>query len=102
MRHLCREPSMPQSLDDSGSGAPPRDILVLRNELAQAERVLRERAENEAVRLAEAERVAWREAQADCFQFDRIRERVKARLEAIEAGNPEKFPREREWAEMAS
>jgi hypothetical protein len=101
MRRLCREPNMPLSLSDSRTGAPPRNVLSLRHELAQAERVLRERAASEAVRLAEAESVAWREAQDMCFAFDRIRERVKARLQAINAGDRERFPCERKWAEMA-
>ena len=51
-------PTLPSS---SGTVEHPRDIVVLRRELAQAERELREKAEREAVRLAEAERVAWRE-----------------------------------------
>jgi hypothetical protein len=101
MHRLSREPTMPKPLSDSGTGVTPRDILVLRHELAQAEKTLRERAEGEAARLAEAERAAWRQAQADCFQFDRIRESAKARVSIIMAGSPERFPRERELAEMA-
>src|ERR1700722_3802182 len=80
---------------------PARDILALRRELAQAERILREKAEREARRLSEIELVAWREAQDACFSFDRIRLNVNSRLKAIQAGNRERFPGERRLAEMA-
>jgi len=78
-----------------------RDIVALRRELAQAEGILRGKAEGEARRLAEAERVAWREAQEACFAFDRIRQSANSRLEAIQAGDRERFVGERRLAEMA-
>jgi hypothetical protein len=77
------------------------DIVALRRELAQAERGLRERAEREAVRLAEVERLAWREARADCLQLERIRLTAQTRLEAIIVGGSERFLGECELAEMA-
>jgi hypothetical protein len=79
---------------------PARDIVALRRELAQAEWILRERAEREARLLAEAERVAWLDAQAACISFDRIRHRVNSRLKAIDTGEREKFLGERRLAEM--
>jgi hypothetical protein len=100
MRRLCRESTVPTALSDSGTGAPPRDIVALRRELAQAERWLRERAEREAKRLAEAEREAWREARDACFLFDRIQQNVTSRLNAIEAGGQERFLGERRLAEL--
>jgi hypothetical protein len=92
---------MPTLITDSGTGATPQDILSLRRELAQAERTLRERAECEAVRLVEAERVARREAREDCLQLERIRRNANARLEAIRRGHRERFPAEHALAEMA-
>lgn len=80
------------------SGSHPRDIAALRHELAQAERELRERAEHEAVLLAETERVAWREAREDCLQLERIRRDVTARTEVIRDGGRERFPGERALA----
>lgn len=85
-------------------GANPvaaRDIVALRRELAQAERALREKAEHEAQRLADAERVAWVEAQEACSSFDSIRRSVNSRLKAIQAGERERFVGERRLAEMA-
>jgi hypothetical protein len=92
---------LPRTYHDAGTGATPRDIVALRRGLAQEERGLRERAQREAVRLAEAECVAWREAQADCLQLQRIRRSAKRRLESIIAESPESFSGERELAEMA-
>jgi hypothetical protein len=81
--------------------ADARDIMALRRELARAERVLRDNAEREARRLAKAEHVAWREAQDACFLYDYIRANVNRRLEAIRAGEHERFPGELRLAEMA-
>jgi hypothetical protein len=98
---VLRKPGIVTSLSDSETGAAPGEIVVLRRELAQAERELLLRAGREAVRLAEAERVVWRKAQADCLQLERIRRNAKKRLEAIIAGDSERFAGERELAEMA-
>ena len=81
--------------------ADTHGIVALRRELVLAERMLRETAECEARRLAEAEHVAWLEAQDACFAFDRIRQRASKRLEAIRAGDRERFLGERRLAEMA-
>jgi hypothetical protein len=78
-----------------------RDIAALRSELACAEREFREKAEREAQRLAEAEHLAWREAQDACFAFDRICRLARARLSAIQNGDSERFLNERKLAEMA-
>ncbi len=91
-------PTLPSS---SGTVEHPRDIVVLRRELAQAERELREKAEREAVRLAEAERVAWRETRENCLQVERIRRRATARIEAIRHGGRERFTGERALAVIA-
>ncbi len=80
---------------------PARDIVALRRELAQAERMLHEKAGREARQLAVAERVAWREAQDACFFFDGIRPSVNSRLKALQAGDHERFLGERRLAEMA-
>ena len=77
------------------------EIVELRLKLAHAERLLRESAECEAQRLAAAEHVAWCEAQGACFAFDRIRQNVNRRREAIRAGDSERFAGERALAEMA-
>jgi hypothetical protein len=77
------------------------DIVALRRELAHAERVLRERAEREARRLGESERIAWREARDSCWAFDRIREAANAGLETNLARGRERFPGECSLAEMA-
>jgi hypothetical protein len=69
--------------------------------LAQAERILREKAAPYARRLAEEEIRAWRDAQEACFLFDRIRHNANVRLDAIRAGSPEWFVGERRLAEMA-
>jgi len=74
-------------------------VTALRRELAQVERALREHAEREGIRLARAERDAWREARDACHVFDRIRTRACARLEAIRAGSSERFSGERQLAE---
>jgi len=95
------ERTMPTLPSSSGTVEHPRDIVVLRRELAQAERKLRERAEREAVRLAEAERVAWRETREACLQLERIRRDANARFEAIRRGEQERFPAEYALAEMA-
>jgi hypothetical protein len=76
-------------------------IVALRRELARAERILREKARSEAVRMAAAERIAWREAREKCLQLERIRRNAKARLSAICNGSPERFSGERTLAEMA-
>jgi len=81
--------------------AEVRDIVALRRELAHAERVLRDNADREARRLAQAEHVAWREAQGTCFACDSIRQNVNRRLEAICAGGRERFLGERVLAQMA-
>ena len=78
-----------------------REIAALRLELAHAERVLREEAEREAQRLAEAEHVAWRDAQDNCAAYDSIGKNVNKRLKSIRNGDRERFPRERKFAEMA-
>jgi hypothetical protein len=78
-----------------------RDVVALRRELAHAERLLREKVESEAQTLAEEERVAYREARDACYTYDRIRENVSVRLEAIRAGGPERFLGEIRFAEMA-
>jgi hypothetical protein len=75
-----------------------REIAALRLELAHAERVLREEAEREAQRLAEAEHVAWREAQDTCAKYDCIRQDVNRRLDS---GDRERFPGECSLAKMA-
>jgi hypothetical protein len=62
---------------------------------------LRGKARTEAVRLAEAERTAWFEAQNRCLQLERIRRNAKARLSEIRNGSPERFSGERKLAEMA-
>ena len=80
---------------------PARNVVALRRELAQAERILREKAEKEARRLAMADHRAWQEAQDACFAFNRIRQNVNARLEAIQNGDPERFLNEQELAQMA-
>jgi len=77
------------------------DILALRHALAHAERLLREKAESEAQRLAEAERIAYREARDACHTYDRIREKASVRLKAIRDGEQERFLGERRLAEMA-
>lgn len=69
--------------------------------MAQAERLLCERAEREARRLAAAEHVAWREAQDACFLYDYIRANVNRRLEAIHEGERERFPGELRLTQMA-
>jgi hypothetical protein len=92
---------MPTPLRDSGTGATACDIVALRRDLAQAERGLRERAAREAVRLAEAELVAWREAQEGCLQLERIRRDANARLDAIREGGQTRFPGEYVLAQMA-
>jgi hypothetical protein len=84
----------------AASPLPARNIVALRHELAQAERILREKAEREARRLARAEHVAWREAQDACFAYDCIRQNINRRLEAIRAGEHERFLGERRLAEM--
>jgi hypothetical protein len=81
--------------------ANARDIMALRRELARAERVRRDDAEREARRLAKAEHVAWREVQDACFLYDYIRANVNKRLEAIRAGERERFHNEVQLAEMA-
>ncbi len=81
--------------------ADPRRITALRRELADAEQALRAQARREAERLARAERTALREACDACHAFDRIRRNASGRLEAIRAGNRERFPGERSFAEMA-
>lgn len=76
-------------------------VVALRRELAQAERDLCEKADREALNLAEAEHVAWRQTQDACFAFDRIRQNASARLETIRSGGRERFPGERAVADMA-
>jgi hypothetical protein len=76
-------------------------IRTLRAQLAEAERMLRENAERQAQKLADAEHIAWREAQDACFTFDRIRGAASARLGAIQNGESERFLNERKLAEMA-
>jgi monoamine oxidase len=78
-----------------------RRITALRRELADAEHALRAGVRREAAHLAHAEHAAWREARDACHAFDRIRPNASARLEAIRAGSPERFPGERALAEMA-
>jgi hypothetical protein len=92
---------MPIPISSSGTASHPRDIVALRGELAQAERGLRERAEREAVRLVEAERVAWREAREGCLQLERIRRDANARLDAIREGGQTRFPGECALAQIA-
>ena len=92
---------MPTTLTELSQVTNSRDIVFLRRELAQAELQLRERAELQAVRLAWSESFAWRQAQADCFYFDHIRNLVEPRLRAIIRGSPQKFPGEQELAELA-
>lgn len=55
----------------------------------------------EAVRLVEAERTAWIDAQDSCLQLEHIRRNAKARLSAIRSGSPERYSGERKLAEMA-
>jgi hypothetical protein len=78
-----------------------RDVVALRRELASAERQLREKAKREAERLAAAEHIAWREARDACFAYDVFRHNASERLEAIRAGEREKFCGERRLVEMA-
>jgi hypothetical protein len=77
------------------------DIVALRRDLAHAERVLRQKAESEGERLAEAEHDAWREALDSCSSFDWIRQAATARLKAIRAGDRERFLGEGRLALMA-
>lgn len=77
-----------------------RDVTALRRELAHAESMLREKAEREAQRLAEAESAAWLEAQGACLSFDRIRQSADSRLKAIQAGDGKRFLGERRLAEI--
>jgi hypothetical protein len=91
---------MPTLISGPGTGIHSRNIVALRHELAEAERELRDRAECEAVRLAEAERAAGREAREDCLQLERIRRDANTRLEAIRRGEQERFPAEYALAEM--
>jgi hypothetical protein len=86
---------------DAANPLRARDIVALRRELAQAEGMLREKAEREARRLLEVERIEWREAQDACFSFDRVRRSADSRLKAIDAGGQERFRGERRLAEMA-
>lgn len=91
---------------ETGNGVPgqtsdARSIVVLRRELALAERVLREKAQGEAAKLTEAERDAWEGAHEACLLFDRIRPRARARLDAIRTGDRERFGGERRLAEIA-
>jgi hypothetical protein len=76
-------------------------IASLRRELSVAEQELREKAACEAERLAQAERITWREARESCLQLERIRRSATVRLKAIVTGSRERFPGERELAEMA-
>jgi hypothetical protein len=92
---------MTTPLSDSGTNPRHRDIVALRRELAQAERGLRERAEREAVRLANAERDEWRIARENCLQLERIRRDATARVIAIRAGGKTRFPDECALAELA-
>lgn len=82
-------------------GAEIGRVAALRRELAFAEHELRARAEREAVRLAEAERLALWEARDSCHGFDLIRPLVQKRLAAIRTGANERFTSERRLAEMA-
>ena len=93
---------MPTFPNSSGTVVHPRDIVALRRELAKAERELREKAEREAVRLVEAERVAWREARENCLQLERIRRHATARIETIRDGGRERFNGERALALMVT
>jgi len=79
--------------------ADPGRITALRRELADAERALRARALREAERLAVAERIALRDACDACHRYDRIRRNANARLDALRAGGPERFPQEQQIAE---
>jgi hypothetical protein len=81
--------------------ANTREIKALRQELAGAERDLCEKADRAARKLAEAEHVAWRQAQDACAAFDCIRQNAGVRLEAIHSGGRERFPGECALAEMA-
>jgi hypothetical protein len=67
------------------------DITALRAALAQAEYQLRQSAELEAVRVADAERVAWRSAREACLELEQIRKNAISRLQAIQNGGPERF-----------
>jgi hypothetical protein len=101
MRHLSQEQTMLAPTSELATAALVRDITALRRELALAERGLRERAAREAVRLAEAERVAWREAREGCLQLERIRRDVNARLDTIRGGGQTRFPGEFALAQTA-
>src|SRR5437879_2170398 len=88
-------------LDDPNAVSRSRDVVVLRNQLAQAERELRATAAREATRLAEAERIASLEARDTCYAFDRIHPPVQKRLAAIRSGANERFRGEQALGEMA-
>ncbi|MGC1907748.1 MAG: hypothetical protein WA715_28260 [Candidatus Acidiferrum sp.] len=92
---------MLKPLRDSETGAIAYNIVALRRELVQAERQLRERAEREAVRLANAERGEWRIAREDCLQLERIRRDATERLIAIGSGGKTRFRDEAALAELA-
>jgi hypothetical protein len=78
-----------------------RLVSRLKQELAHAERRLRERAELRARELAAEEEIAWREARDECHAFDRIRTLVWRRWDALSNGEKEIFLGERRLAEMA-
>jgi hypothetical protein len=82
-------------------GADVSRVAVLRRELGQAERRLREQVRSEAVRLAEAERMEWGRTRDECLQLEKIRCEARCRLEQLTAGALERFLGERELAEMA-
>jgi hypothetical protein len=95
-------------------------IAELRQELALAERQLRELAVLAAERFAQQERAAGHEALEACRDYDRIRARAEARLAESRAADvvsgsgappgrvvvfknetPERFPGEEQLAELA-
>lgn len=78
-----------------------QDIVELRRELGHAEIQLRVRADQEAVKIAQAEHTAWCEARDCCLQLERIRRSAKSCLKAIVAGSRERFREKRELAELA-
>lgn len=62
---------------------------------------VRARAERAALRMAELERIAWREARDRCLQLEKIRRNAQRRVDALNQGSAERFLGERALAEMA-
>lgn len=79
----------------------PQSSRTRRREFLPAHRVLHERTEREACRVAEMERLAWLAARDRCLQLEKIRRNAKRRLAELSRGSPEKFAGERALAQAA-